>query len=219
MKKMKVSELVLDFDVYPRPDVDGHNVSALREAARAGVKLPPVVICKKSKRVVDGFHRVRMYRSEYGDAYEIEVIERTYKNDGEIVLDAARMNAGHGKKLSSCDRTRCALLAERLHVPIKDMAMALSIPEDTLKELVIDRSAFNGKLHVPIKRTIEHMRGKKLTRPQLKANEKLSGMNQLFYVNQLITLIDSDLLDTSNVDLMKRLEELAERVEALRVAA
>jgi hypothetical protein len=61
----------------------------------------------------------------------------------------------------------------------------------------------------PIKRTISHMAGKRLTSEQIMANGKLSGMNQAFHVNQLITLIESDLLDTENTNLMTRIAVLA----------
>ena len=219
MSKLKVLELVEDFDLYPRSHVNGVNVTGIAEAIAAGVVLLLIVVCRKTKRIVDGFHRARAYRRLYGADYEIEVEFRDYKNDGEIILDAARLNAPHGQKLAACDQTRCALIAQRLHVPVSEMAKALSISVDKLAKLTVDRSALRGGLHVPIKRTIAHMAGKKLTRAQGEVNEKLSGMNQLFYVNQLVMLIDSNLLDTANETLMERLEELAERLESLRVTA
>ena len=72
---------------------------------------------------------------------------------------------------------------------------------------------------VPLKHTIRHMAGKKLTKKQAVANKRLGGMNQMFYVNQVITLIDSDLLDTDNVELMKRIETLAQLLQQLAAVA
>jgi len=213
--KIKLSELVVDFDVYPRTDVNGQNVTAICQALEAGDKMPPITICKKTKRVVDGVHRVRAYMRLHGPDYLIEANAKSYANDGELVLDAARLNATHGYKLTSVDRSRCALLADRLHVPMATMAKALSIPEQRLASLVVDRTAYDGKLRVPLKRTARHFAGRKLTKLQVEANDRLSGMNQIFYVNQILTLIDSELLDTSDEKLMEALAALAGRLDSL----
>ena len=67
----------------------------------------------------------------------------------------------------------------------------------------------------PIKQTIKHMAGKRLTKKQYEANEKLSGMNQSFYANQIITLIESDLLDVKNEKLIATLVRLRDLLDGL----
>lgn len=57
------------------------------------------MIEKKSKRIVDGFHRHRVYSRLYGVDHEVEVVEKTYKNDAALFLDAARYNSAHGLKM------------------------------------------------------------------------------------------------------------------------
>lgn len=67
-----------------------------------------------------------------------------------------------------------------------------------------------GKVEpIPLKRTIRHMSGHQLSQAQANANAKLSGMEQLFYVNQLLTLIENELIDRSNPQLMAALDRLA----------
>ena len=61
------------------------------------------------------------------------------------------------------------------------------------------------------------MAGKKLSKPQEAANRKLSGMNQVFYVNQLITLIEADLLDKENDELLAKLQQLQVLLDGLLV--
>jgi hypothetical protein len=62
-----------------------------------------------------------------------------------------------------------------------------------------------------------------LTTKQADGNVKAGGMNQLFYVNQIINLLENDLLDFSNVRLTDRLqylkELLPEKVRDLELAA
>ncbi len=213
MKTVKVSSLVLDFDLYPRQQIDSHHVGEMIAAEAAGIKFPPCVTDKKSRRVIDGFHRCRKQLRVYGANAEIEVIEKTYRNEKEMFLDAVRYNASHGRNLSSYDRAHCALRAGELGIKDDVLAGALSVTVERVDALRVNKSATvgNGALSrtVPIKRTIRHMAGKKLTKQQQEANKKLGGMQQLFYVNQLITLIEADLLDTGNQDLMKAMEKLA----------
>ncbi|KKM98626.1 hypothetical protein LCGC14_1156090 [marine sediment metagenome] len=223
MKDAKLSELVLDFDLYPRTQIDSHHVSEMVEAENAGTEFPPIVIDKKSKRVIDGFHRVKKHLRCHGPDATIPVVEKTYKNDAAMLLDAIRYNANHGRNLSSFDRMHSILLAGKLGLTDKAVAGALSTTEDRVKVLRLNKSARvgNGKVSVtvPIKQTIRHMAGKKLTRSQVDANKKLGGMNQLFYVNQLLTLIESDLIDKENQDLLEALRKLHERLgETLAVA-
>ncbi len=221
MRNMKVSELIIDFDLYPRNNVDKTHVRHLVDALEAGAELPPVLVDKKSKRVIDGVHRTRAALRHVGADGEISVIEKPYTNDAEMFLDAMRLNSAHGAKLDSADRVHCAIVAERLSISIEDVAGALQVRVDRFGSLVADRTATCGRLKVALKRTNRHMAGHKLSKQQREANERSSGMNQQFYVNQVIDLIESDLLNKENEKLMEKLSRLHELLgEALaRVAA
>jgi len=219
MTKLAIGKLVFDFDLYPRSDIDTHNIAYMSQAEDAGVKFPPVVIDKKSKRIVDGFHRVKMYRQKYDDNHEIEIVEKTYGSEKEILLDAIRYNASHGKMLSKHDRVRCILQSEKMKLKIDVIASALSMTIEKVKELKIERV---GELRVgrtvrsiPLKRTIRHMSGKRLTKRQSEVNESISGMDQKFYVNQLVMLIESDLINQNDKILLQRLHVLWQQLDEL----
>ena len=213
MRRMKAAEVVLDYNLYPRQQVDAHHLREMREAHKAGTEFPPIIIDKKSKRCADGFHRVLTALKEDGEGAEIDVIEKTYRSEKAIFLDAMRYNANHGRALNSFDRAHAILVAGNLGIEDKAIAGALSVTLDRVESLRVTKSAkSNGDL-MPIKRTIRHMAGKKLTRPQVEANKKLGGMEPLFYVNQLCLLIETDLIDKENEQLvegMKRLHGLLE---------
>ena len=217
MKQVKAASLVLDFDLYPRNNVDSHNVRGIIDAMEAGTELPPVIIEKKTRRVVDGFHRTRavLQRDPEG---EITIVEKVYHSDKELFLDAMRYNAAHGARLDPCDRTRCTLIAERLSIPIDSVAGALNMPVDKLAGLRETRTAtVRGGLSIPLKRTIAHMAGRQLSKAQASANDGLSGMNQSFYVNQIISLIETGLLNKDDEKLMERLTRLYELLDGLLV--
>jgi hypothetical protein len=118
-----------------------------------------VIIDQKSKRVVDGFHRVKAVTAVAGPEATIMVLEKRYRNEREIFLDAMRYNANHGAKLDSCDRTHCLLVAERLNIPRDDVAGALNMPTDKLSSLRVDRTATSGALVI----THDSMEGRKQT--------------------------------------------------------
>jgi hypothetical protein len=59
------------------------------------------------------------------------------------------------------------------------------------------------------------MQGMELSKEQTEAIKTLGGNNQTFYVNQLLTLIESGLLDTGNPGLMERLALLRDRLVKL----
>ncbi len=209
MKSIKVANLVLDFELYPRPQVDSTHVSELVGAINAGADLPPVVYDEKTKKVADGFHRVKAVMRVGGADAEIMGVAKKFKTDRELFAYAMEFNSAHGRRLTPFDRARCLIIGERLKMDTNLIAGALHVTTDNLVGLKTSRMAKGQNSgSSPLKQTIAHMRGKKLTKKQWKANDKLSGMRQSFYVEQVILLIENDLLDRSNEKLLERLQHL-----------
>lgn len=215
MQKVKIAELVLDYAIYPRNNVDDQNVRYIMDAMNAGEVMPPVIVDRKTKRIVDGFHRTIAARRMNPEG-EIAAVFKEYRSEGELFLDAIRYNAKHGARLDSADRTRCLLMAERLSIAPEAVAGALNMPIDKLANLKITRVAkTSGGLAVPLKRTFQHMAGKRLSTRQIEANTRSSGMNQVFYANQLIDMIESGMLDRDDEKLMERLARLRELLDGV----
>lgn len=217
MEMLRLEELVLNFeDLYPRASVDSGHVTHLAEAMSLGIELPPIIADRKSKTVIDGFHRYHAAKRLKWPAILTEL--RDYKSAAEMFLDAMHMNAGHGRTMSNFDRAHCVILAARHKLQPEQIATALSITVEKVGELRSDRV---GKLRsvantqVPLKRTIHHMAGQTLSKTQVEAQTKLGGMDQIFYVNQLIVLIENDLLDTANNNLMHGIQRLTHLLNGL----
>lgn len=229
MRNVDVDRLILDYNLYPRGSVDSQHVSYMVESLKVGIELPPIVVDKNSMRVVDGFHRVAAIRRFHDPddksikKKKVRAIFKVYEDEGEIFLDAMRYNSAHGRMLTQYDRVHCIIKAEELKLDIDVVADALRVSVDKLGELRVTRmgefhvakpskrkrrkGTFNGKA-IPLKRTIDHKAGSNLTSSQVEANEKLSGMEQAFYANQLILLLENDLLNEGNDYLIQRLEVL-----------
>ena len=101
--------------------------------------MPPIIADRKTKRIVDGFHRGRAYRRLFGDGYECEVVWRDYASEADLFGDAMRMNSAHGNNITPHDRTRCILIGERLGMDEGDIADALHITIDRLENIRLTR--------------------------------------------------------------------------------
>jgi ParB-like chromosome segregation protein Spo0J len=199
----------------------------------AGHTLPPIIADKASKRIVDGVHRWTAWRKFSGDeAVEVPVLLKSYRDEGQLFLDAVRLNASHGVALNSFDRARCLMRAQELKLEPAEIADALSMTVEKAGALRQERGgylrtpgidgtnivAFTKEKLIPLKRTIRHMAGKTLSAAQAKVNDKLSGMDAIFYVRQLSMLLTNGLIDMSDAKLMAALDTLASEIEELRVA-
>lgn len=218
-RTLKLSEIVLDYNLYPRTQVDSTNVARITSARQAGEDVPPPIVDDKGLRVVDGFHRVTSWRQTLEPDAEVLVEVRSYKSDADLFIDAVSMNARHGKPLSPFDRARCALRMRKFRVGIAKMAQALGVRPETLKAVAEKRVALreDGSETI-VKRVIAYKAGTTLTPAQEVVNARLSGRSTSALVGDLIGLIETDLIDVSDSTVIERLHRLGELLDAWRVA-
>lgn len=214
---LKASELIEDFDIYPRNGVwDGH-VTDLAEARRAGAVLPPVVACSKTKRIADGIHRRRAEIRIHGPDAEIEVQLVDYENDAAIVRDSITRNAHHGRRMTTADFARCAALCKKFRISREEVAGLLNITRDRLKDLTATRFAKGKSGPVILRRPQSHLAGTTLTVDQEAVSTHVGGLTALRHVNVLIDLIRSKSLPDDD-RLIERLRVLHGMMEELLVA-
>lgn len=210
---LPVASLVEDLDFYPRVQIDSTHVGYIAEAIKSGQKMPPIVVDRKTKIIIDGLHRHRAIKRLTKGEGLIEAELRDYEDRKNMLLDAIALNAQHGKALSTCDREHCAILAEQIGLSGMRLRtvlhMTIKTYERIKQRIVIERSTGEK---VATKRTFEPViisRGlKTFTDRQIETNARSSGMTQVFYVNQVIDIIEANLLDEKNVTLMENLAKL-----------
>ena len=133
---VKAALLIEDFDLYPRADVDSTHVSHIVDALEAGVELPAIIACRKSKRIVDGFHRRRAYMTSRGKDCDVPVEWRDYKTDANLFEEAMRLNSNHGRNITTSDRMKCVLTSRKLGLGNDAIANALNVSVERLEVLV-----------------------------------------------------------------------------------
>jgi len=221
VKTVKVLELVKDWSLWPRyeaNDLDSTNVKRLKEAIDAGVVLPPIIADAKSYRIIDGMHRAEAYRLLFGDAAEASVEFRDYKNEKEMFLEAARLNAEHGLPLTPKDRVHVALTAKRKKIPLAAIADALGMTKESLKFLENRRTATtNTGEKVPLSAGAMDLAGKKLTKKQEHYARTANGMLPIVNARLLLNALraNSYPLTENEIFVLHELKDEIERVLAI----
>lgn len=218
ISKIKASKVLLDYNLYPRADISSFNVTSLVDALKSGCILPPIIVDRTSKRVIDGFHRVKAYQKAYGPDAMVPCIYEDYPDEAAMFLAAMKANSSHGRSLSPYDRARCLSRAEELHLEITVVAQSLNMTVESLGVMKMARLGTFESQPVVLKRTTAHLAGSELTAEQVDYNRHAGGPPATFFINQLILMLESDSVDWDNekvVKGLKRLYELLGTAEAL----
>lgn len=227
--KMKALELVMDWSLWPRyeaNDLDSTNVSCMKESLKAGRELPPIIVDKKSLRIIDGAHRRQAYLSVFGDDIEVLVELHEYSNDAEMFLDAAKRNTGQGLALSPKDKVHVILVGRRMKLPLAKIAEALGMRKEKADELMERRTATTSKGEkIPLAAGAMSLAGKRLNRKQEHFARTSNGMQPIVNARLLLNALraSNSPLTQKELDIYIELrDELTERIDltiARRVAA
>ncbi len=214
IQEVELTNLVLDYNIYPRTAVQDVHVKAMIEAAEAGIVLPPILVDMKSMRVVDGFHRY--CRALKVGEKTIQAEMRTFKNEQEIFEAAVAANANHGRPYAPFDKGRIISIGLKLNISKQKLATALSMPVSRVEEIRLGFAKVGREEEAsePLKMTIrEQFKGKRLTKEQARAQRKLGGMQATYYANQLIILIENDLLNVKHEATLATMHKLASLIQ------
>jgi len=210
MASVKLSDLILDYNVYPRNDISSVHVTSLCDALEIGDPVPPITVCGKTKRISDGFHRFKAH--ERLGREMIEVVWRDYKNDAELFKDAVRMNVSHGRAFDPYDRKRAVLRLKDFGLTPRDISDVVRLPMHRV-EIVIGGfgKGFRSQsivLKSGLASTLKQQHT--LTQKQEKTNERWSGSQPAFHVNQLVLLLEAEIVPKTSAFVagMDRLCEL-----------
>lgn len=213
MTRIKAAELVLDFSLYPRHDINEANVRSMVQSLSAGKKLPPVLVDRRSRRVVDGFHRTRAVLKCLGSDADIDAEFKDFANDSAMFEEAMRRNASHGLRLYPYDIAHCVVRGREFGLADEVIADAVSITHESLRHVVATKISVANERLLPIKRTLSHLAGQELTTGQQRANEHAGGHAPLFYVNQVILLLENEAWDREDDQFSSRLLALGRLID------
>jgi hypothetical protein len=192
MAQVKLTDLVLDFDLYPRNGLSSPNINSIVDALEMGDPIPPIVADKESKRVVDGFHRYKAHQKLKRE--KIEVTWRNYKGDAEMFADAVRLNRQHGQPFDTYDLKRSVQRLLEFGLKPKDVSDIVRVPRNRIDVFVGEFAKGPGQRPVVVKGGLSSLRGRTINQAQVNVNEKYSGYQPAFHVNQLVALLKANII-------------------------
>jgi ParB-like chromosome segregation protein Spo0J len=214
-RRVPAASLVEDYDIYPRFAVNPHHVRRIADAFLAGVAMPPLLVEAGTLRLVDGFHRRRAALKAFGQDATVEVDERTYDDEAELVAEVIAANAGHGQPVSAAEMGRCLLLARKAGLDDLRIARCLNMTQIQLKNIEQRKIAFDEDGgQVPVKWTAGHLAQRVMSDRQQEGSRRAIGHAPLVYVNQVINVVENDLVDWNNTRLVEGLIRLHELLGA-----
>lgn len=149
MVTLKVRDLVFDHEYYPRQQVDWDHVQRIVDSIEIGAVLPPIIICKETRRIVDGWHRTKAVQRLQGDRGEIACIEKSYATQEAYFLDTIKYNSEHGLALTAKDRFRILELGEELKIDPVRTAAAMSMTTAAVGKLSVAPIQGADEIHRP----------------------------------------------------------------------
>lgn len=195
-EKVRLTDLILDFDLYPRNEISSTHVTTLMDAIQAGQKLPPAIVDRKSKRVVDGFHRQRAY--ERLGIEETEVIFRDYESEAALYADAVSLNAAHGRAFDNYDRRRAVLRLADLGFTPEQISEIAKVPLPRIEEIRrITATVPGGRIEIVKGGLRAELVGKRLTKPQQELNASWGGMQPAYHARQLLEMLRAGVIPES----------------------
>jgi hypothetical protein len=210
---LRIERIILDWTLYPRGETNPAHVSALWDAYCAGGVFPPLVVDAESLRLIDGFHRLMVYRR--AGVEEVEVILRSYGSEAEMFEDAVRLQRSHGLPLDPYDLRRAVVKLEELGVSRERIVEVVRVPPAKVEEIIRGLAQDRGQA-VVVKRGLRHLEGQRLSRRQAEANAHYGGLSVTYYAKQVRLYLESSPpeLPPGFVAEMERILELWSRMTA-----
>lgn len=217
VKNVPIANLVEDYALYPRHAVDSAYVNQLAQAIEAGegLNLPHPVVDAATLRIIDGFHRVRAWRKVIGPSGSIPVDMRSYPDLAAMIEDAVKLNAAHGRKLDSQDRTRSALMLSEVGYDVPRIAAVLHTTEAQVIRLQAKVVVVDGK-PLPAKPVVWSEPGEPprvLTADQYEVVRSSSGYRTAQTVTQLTRELNTGIIDVTDENLAGKLRALRDAID------
>jgi hypothetical protein len=103
------------------PRVDGESMAHVRALAEMDGEVPPIVVHRRTMRVIDGMHRLRAAILRGQDAIAARFVDG---EERELFVLAVELNSGHGLPLSQKDRIAAATRVIGSHPQWSDRMIA-----------------------------------------------------------------------------------------------
>lgn len=218
MKKLlKIEQVKLDEETYPRMVVDWVTCARYYNALRSGAIFPPITVAMLDKTyyLVDGMHRLKAHRDNKETHIQCEVLKGLDKK--QIFLEAVKRNIGHGRQFSTQEVTKICITLENWEMSQKAISEIVHIPADEITSFVAKRMTRITETmeEIPLKASVKNLAGIPLEK--FIDQKSLTGNTQLNLIESLITLVRENWIDKDNAIILKKLSRLANLLEPYKI--
>ena len=129
----KISDLVFDWSLYPRKEVDHKDVvRSYARALKAGCVFPTIKVglLEGKKIIVDGVHRARA--RQLNGLEDAECSELSFESKGELFAEAVRLNSEHGKAFSEIELKANITKLKEYKFSIHDIVAFTHVPANEI---------------------------------------------------------------------------------------
>jgi hypothetical protein len=138
--KLKLTDIVIDEELYPRNQPDWMAVARYIDAARTGSVFPPAVVGKRKDGIyvcLDGRHRLIMWEKLQWPTVPV-IVSRVPEK--QFFLEAVRLNAMHGRMLSMQERVQSILKLREQGFLDPQISKAINMTVENVRRFVIERT-------------------------------------------------------------------------------
>lgn len=211
--KKALSELQQSEQILEIRRVNPVFVSRYRQAMRQGDEFPPLVITKDNV-IVSGNHRFEAYTEEYPEDHKVPVEVRKYDNEAEMIADAVKDNARHGNPLDGISRKRAILRLLELGKDEDAISKLFGVSVKHITKMAGEYVVVRGNGKRPVKRGLEHLTGKTVSKKQYKAHDqKDRAMKVYSQCEQINRWLENGWVDFEDKRNTKALTDLASTID------
>jgi len=221
---VKISELVLDEEIYPRFRTDWLTAYQYAMAMKAGAEFPKIIVGKFRGKLylLDGWHRVKALQL-LGEEYAQAVI-KSYNSKKDMFVEAVKLNSKHGRPLSSQEKARIIKKLEDYGFSLEQISRIVHIPVDKIERFKV-KIVYgpNGK-PIYLKGIVEKAIKQTEAKPEEIATldqKSFNVRNVKQLLNQLIELLETGVYPWKNEEIKEltiRLYNLLSSTLQLKVA-
>lgn len=207
---LKIKQIKMDKKFYPRMKWNFHTAFNYANAMNAGSEFPPVEVAKIKNKyyLVDGRHRIEANKMN-GEKYVQCIVNTEIKKLDELYLEAVKRNAKHGRPFSVQERANIALTLKKMEFSDIDISKIIAVPIEKFEKFMADRvtNTVSGET-IPLKSSMKQFASTTVEDTFPAIQDTLQGIPQARLLDEFIHLLENGLLDTSNKDILKRVNKI-----------
>lgn len=214
---LAIGKIQIDEKYYPRMKWGWQTAYQYAMAMKAGAKFPPIEVAKiksglfKGERtfLVDGRHRIEALKINK-EKHVQALVNTEVKTLEQLFLLAVERNISHGRPFSTQEKTSIALKLKKMDFKEEEISKIIQVPIEKFEKFISSRvtNSVSGE-EIPLKKAVKHVASSPVEENFEEIQDGIHvGTSQIVLLDDFITLLENNLLQTENREVMKRVSKI-----------